>query len=165
MRWLKEKYGVLILGLTVSLVLDQLTKMLVIFQLPKHAGRAIIPGIFDLYHVHNTGSAFSLFRDNPVTFFLIVNLAAIGFILYFFAKLERGELRLAAAFSLIMGGALGNLLDRLRHGFVIDFFRLHFNDLSWPVFNVADIAIFSGVCLFALNLIRSELQLRKSQGA
>jgi signal peptidase II len=164
MRWLKEKYGVLILGLTISLVLDQLSKMIVIFHFPNHGGLAIIPGFFELYHVHNTGSAFSLFQNNPLLFFLIVNLLAIGFILYYFVKLERNDLRLAAALSLIMGGALGNLLDRIRHGFVIDFFRLHFNDFSWPVFNVADIAILFGVSLFALNLIRSEMHLRKSQG-
>jgi signal peptidase II len=165
MHWWKEKYGVLVLGTTISLVLDQLTKMIVIFHFPKHASLPIIRGLFEVYHAHNPGAAFSLFRGHPILFFLIANLVAMGCIFYYFAKLERNNLQLAAALSLILGGALGNLIDRLRHGFVVDFLRLYVGDFSWPIFNVADIAIVFGVGIFAQNLIRTELQLRKAQGA
>jgi signal peptidase II len=164
MHWLKEKYGILAIGTVTSLLLDQLTKALVIFRFPKDGSVAIIPGFFDLYHAHNQGAAFGLFRGNPILFFLIVNLLAIGFIIYYFVKLDRGNLLLAAALSLIMGGALGNLLDRLRHGFVVDFLRFYVNDYSWPTFNVADIAIVIGVVIFALDIIRTEIHLRRSQG-
>jgi signal peptidase II len=164
MHWLKEKYGVLVLGTTVSLLLDQLTKSIIIYHFPKNTSLPVIPGFFDLYHVHNEGAAFGLFHGNPILFFLAVSLLAIGFILYYFIKLERDHLLLAAALSLILGGALGNLIDRLRHGFVVDFLRLYINDYSWPTFNVADIAIVFGVAIFALDIIRTELRLRKSQG-
>jgi signal peptidase II len=164
MHWLKEKYGILVIGAMASLLLDQLTKALVIFHFPKDGSLAIIPGFFDLYHAHNQGAAFGLFRGNPILFFLIVNLLAIGFIIYYFVKLDRGNLLLAAALSLIMGGALGNLLDRLRHGFVVDFLRFYVNDYSWPTFNVADIAIVIGVGIFALDIIRTEIHLHRSPG-
>lgn len=162
MNWLKDKYGVAILFTCASLVLDQVTKSLIIARFPKGGFAQIIPGFFDIFHAHNEGAAFGLFKGNPVLFFLVVSTLAIGFILYYFIQLERHQVLMAASLSLILGGALGNLLDRLRHGFVVDFLRFFIGDHSWPTFNVADIAIVVGVAAFAADMIRTEMRVRRS---
>lgn len=156
----RDKYWLLVLWSTLGLVLDQVTKAMIIAHFPHGGNIAIIPGFFDLFHTHNDAAAFGLFGGNPVKFFLIVNVLAIGFIIYYFSRLRRDELLLASALALILGGALGNVLDRVRHGFVIDFLRFYLGKFSWPTFNVADICIVCGVCLFAFDMLRTERRLR-----
>ena len=97
------------------LVLDLFTKMLVLAHLPLGAGIPVIPGLFDVTHVHNPGGAFG--------------------------------------FALIFGGAIGNLVDRLRFGAVIDFIDVYIGDLHWPAFNIADSAITVGVAIFAFHVM------------
>jgi signal peptidase II len=161
MSWIKDKYGVMVVGTVVSLLLDQLTKALVITHFPRDASVSIIPGFFDLYHAHNLGAAFGILKGNPIGFFLVVSALAVGFIVYYFVRIERHHLLLATSLSLILGGALGNMLDRIRHGFVVDFLRFYLGDYSWPTFNMADVTIVVGVFVFAVDMIRTDMRLRR----
>ncbi|MDP8225147.1 MAG: signal peptidase II [Candidatus Lernaella stagnicola] len=161
MKLLKDKYGVMVFGVCLSLLLDQITKAVIIAHFPKDGFLKIIPGFFDIYHAHNEGAAFGLFKGNPVLFFLIVSTLAVGFIFYYFIRLERHHLLMAGSLALILGGALGNMLDRVRHGFVVDFLRFYLGERSWPTFNVADIAIVLGVLAFAVDMLRTEMQMRR----
>ena len=134
------------------LVFDQLTKHLIVSSLYVGQTIPIVRGIFHLTRVHNTGIAFGLFRNQAASLVAVSGLT-IGFIVFHLVvrnkqgKLKRGEF---FALFLILAGALGNLIDRLRFGYVIDFldFRV------WPVFNVADSAITIGVGLILLRCIR-----------
>ena len=152
------------IGLTVffiSLVLDILTKYLVSSNLSYSDRIPVIEGFFYLTHVRNTGAAFGLFQDAPVairlTFFVGISIVAIGIIIQFFYKLAPGDRLSAFALGLILGGAVGNLIDRIRLLEVIDF--LHFvlwGGYVWPDFNLADSWIVVGVSLLVLELLASE---------
>jgi signal peptidase II len=152
------------IGLTVffiSLVLDILTKYLVSSNLSYSDRIPVIEGFFYLTHVRNTGAAFGLFQDAPVairlTFFIGVSIVAIGIIIQFFYKLAPGDRLSAFALGLILGGAVGNLIDRIRLLEVIDF--LHFvlwGGYVWPDFNLADTWIVVGVSFLVLELLASE---------
>jgi len=152
------------IGLTVffiSLALDILTKHLVSANLSYSDRIPVIEGFFYLTHVRNTGAAFGLFRDAPVairlTFFVGISAVAIAIIIQFFRKLAPGDRLSALALGLILGGAVGNLIDRIRLGEVVDF--LHFvlwGGYAWPDFNLADSWIVVGVSLLVLELLASE---------
>jgi signal peptidase II len=151
-------------GLTVffiGLALDILTKYLVSANLTYSDRIPVIEGFFYLTHVRNTGAAFGLFQDAPVairlTFFVGVSAVAIAIIIQFFRKLAPGDRLSALALGLILGGAVGNLIDRIRLGEVVDF--LHFvlwGGYVWPDFNLADTWIVVGVSLLVLELLASE---------
>jgi signal peptidase II len=148
---------------------DQLTKFIVVAHLPLYDVREVIPGLFNMVHVTNKGAAFSLFAsiDSPLRhyFFVAVNsLAVLG--LTVAAWKISGDLRrlYRISFALVAAGALGNLIDRLRHGAVTDFLDFYLGSYHWPAFNVADSAICVGVgvMLFANVLdIRNEKRRRK----
>jgi signal peptidase II len=149
------------LALTVSglvLVLDQITKILVNKMMPLHHTIEIIPNFAALTYLRNTGAAFGVLAGERsfyrIGFFVVVSLVALGCILYLL-KLTRYEKKLTLlSLSLILGGAVGNMVDRLRLGEVIDFILLHYHDLHWPAFNVADSAISVGVVLLIIQMIR-----------
>jgi signal peptidase II len=145
----------------ISLALDQITKTWVVATLDFKDRVSVIEGFFYLTHVRNPGAAFSLFADAPVEirapFFIVTTLIAIGMILSFFRKLSPGDRLSALALGLILGGAVGNLLDRLIYGAVVDFLRLQlWVGYSWPDFNVADSSIVIGVALLVLELFARE---------
>ncbi len=147
----------------VILAADQLTKFLVVAHLSLYEAREIIPGLFNLVHVTNKGAAFSLFAgvESPLRhyFFVSVNtLAALGLTIAAW-KVGPSRRLYRWSFALIAGGAIGNLVDRLLHGAVIDFLDFYIGVYHWPAFNVADSAICVGVglMLFAnLQEIRHE---------
>lgn len=150
-----------LLGLALSFPLDLLTKWLVSQNLAYGDQREIIEGFFYLTHVRNTGAAFGLFADGPaevrLTFFICISIVAIGIIASFYRKLAPGEWLSALALGFILGGALGNLRDRVVYREVVDF--LHFKlwgGYSWPDFNVADSFIVVGVAILVLELLASE---------
>ena len=145
----------------ISLALDQITKTWVVETLAFSDRVSVIEGFFYLTHVRNPGAAFSLFAEAPIEirapFFFVTTLIAIGLILSFFRKLSPGDRLSALALGLILGGAVGNLLDRLIYGAVVDFLRLQlWVGYSWPDFNVADSSIVIGVALLVLELFASE---------
>ena len=145
----------------ISLALDQLTKNWIIDTLTFTDRVSVIDGFFYLTHVRNPGAAFSLFATAPAEFrapfFIVVTLIAIGLIISFLRKLSPGERLSAFALGLILGGAVGNLIDRLVHGEVIDFLHIRlWAGYSWPDFNLADSFIVVGVALLVLELFASE---------
>jgi signal peptidase II len=155
------KYQVGLIVFVVSFLLDVVTKYLVNENLSYADRIPVVEGFFYLTHVRNTGAAFGLFRDAPevlrLTFFIGVSVIAIGIIFQFFRQLAPGDRLSALALGLILGGAAGNLLDRIRFGEVVDF--LHFilwGGYAWPDFNLADTWIVIGVALLVLELLASE---------
>ena len=144
-----------------SFPLDLLTKQLVNRNLMFADRIEVIPGFFYLTHVRNTGAAFGWFSDHPsefkLVFFIGVSLVAMGIIASFYRRLAPGEWLSALALGLILGGAAGNLFDRIVYREVIDF--LHFKlwgGYAWPDFNLADSFIVVGVGILILELLATE---------
>ena len=143
----KPKSGALPwLGVSVVvLVLDQLSKLWVLRSLPEFRAVPVIDGFWNWYRTYNTGAAFSLLGDAGgwqqylFSGFAIAISAVLG---WWLAKTPRDDWKTALPFALVIGGAIGNLLDRLQHGHVVDFIQWHWRDHYWPSFNVADSAIF-----------------------
>ena len=143
----------------VVIALDQITKVLVRQSLALYSSVPIIPGFLDLVHVHNRGVAFGLFNDvaHPqrgvmTTALAVVALAGIAY----YARHVRAHERLArVGLSLILGGAIGNLTDRIRQGFVVDFVDVYWGEWHFWAFNVADAAITIGASLIFLELLLS----------
>ena len=151
----------LVVGLaTVIVVLDQVTKIAVVRDLAMYARVAVIPGFFDLTYVRNTGAAFSLMADQPaafrVPFFLFVSSAAALALLWFIRSTPREDRVTLIAAALVLGGAVGNLIDRVLYGSVIDFLLVYWRDWHWPAFNVADSAITVGVVVLMLRSLTGD---------
>jgi len=138
------------------LALDQLSKLVVIDRLTAYVDVIPVTGFFNLVHVHNTGAAFSLFADQPGWqrgFFVTVALVASGIIVYLLRK-TAGRRVFSVALALIVGGAIGNLIDRALYGHVIDFLDVYVGTWHWPAFNVADSAITVGAVLLIFDGMR-----------
>nr|CRH04962.1 Lipoprotein signal peptidase(Signal peptidase II) [Candidatus Magnetococcus massalia] len=137
---------------TVSLVFDQLTKVWAESALQ---GRQIIlvENYADFTLVHNLGAAFGMFTDLAPFWRqgLLISVAVVASVIILWMLKSSTSRYSALALGMIMGGALGNLLDRVRLGWVIDFIHLHWHDLSWPVFNIADTTITIGVGMILLE--------------
>ncbi|HRH81125.1 MAG TPA: signal peptidase II [Thiobacillaceae bacterium] len=140
-----------------TLVLDQLTKWAIMDNLVPYRDSIPLTGFFKLVHVHNTGAAFSLFADQPgwqKGFFMGVAIVAAGIILHLLRK-THGRPLFAGALALVLGGAIGNLIDRALYGHVIDFLLFYVGEWSFPAFNVADSAITLGAGLLILDAFRN----------
>ena len=132
------------------LVLDQLSKALAVANLPLGSSSAFLPGLLSLQLVRNTGAAFSLFSGNPQLLGLVSLLVSIA-VAVWIQKQGRMTLTRSLGVGLLLGGALGNGLDRWRLGYVVDFLALV--PVSFPVFNLADVAINLAVLCFAIELL------------
>lgn len=149
-----EKGHWLVLSLAV-LAFDQWTKWLVEVHLPLHAFHPVLPGIFNLTHVRNTGVAFGLFSGRgPSVTLAVLGLIALGLVGIYFAWTHTRDRWLLMALSLVMGGAVGNLMDRVVSGAVTDFVDLHVGTAHWPAFNIADTAITVGIAVLILDVLR-----------
>jgi signal peptidase II len=137
------------------LVLDQLTKYLVQTRVRLYSIITVIPGFFNITHVRNRGAAFGILSGASQVwrslFFITVTIAAIAVIARLIWKTH--ERLLLVAFSLIGGGAVGNLIDRLRYGEVVDFIQWYVKSYYWPSFNIADTSISVGVGLLVLDML------------
>jgi len=132
-------------------ILDQATKYFISNRVYAGETLPILKNIFHITLVHNTGAAFGIFKDQAIFFVIVSAIAAVS--IFAFLKIKNNMNRLRDfGFALILGGALGNLVDRLRFGYVIDFldFRI------WPVFNIADSAITVGTFLVILSVVRKK---------
>jgi signal peptidase II len=138
--------ALLALGLTAIAVLtvDQVTKAFVASTLSIGERASLFGDLVVLWHVQNRGAAFSLFQDASVLFYL-VTLVAFGMIAYFHRALADRGGWLQLVLGLILGGTIGNLVDRIRLGYVTDFVSVGVGDLRWPTFNVADASIVVGI--------------------
>jgi signal peptidase II len=139
------------------LILDQATKALILAHLPLGGSIPVIPGFFDLTHVHNPGGAFGFLSGMSAEFrsllFVAVSLLAAGLVLYFYWQTPLRQRVPAVGLCLLFGGAVGNLVDRIRFGVVVDFLDFYVGELHWPAFNIADSAITVGVFVFAYHLL------------
>jgi len=142
------------------IVLDQLTKLLILQYLPLHSSLEIIPGFFNLVHVRNPGGAFSIFAGANSALrqglFMGLTVFIVIVLLFAYGKLRPEDRWTRTSYALIVGGALGNLVDRLRFGEVIDFLDCYVGAYHWPAFNVADSAITVGALMLVVSLLRGK---------
>ena len=152
----KLRLMILVSGAVV--VVDQFTKILVDRTMTLYHSVEILPNFVHLTYVRNTGAAFGFLAGSPSTlrmaFFLLVSGVAIACILFLLKTLPPQKKLLTVSLSLVLGGAIGNLIDRFRLGEVIDFIDIHWDHLHWPAFNVADSAITIGVALLFIRMLR-----------
>ncbi len=139
------------LVIVLGVILDQASKWLIVKELPVGGGFTLIPGILDIHYVQNTGAAWSMFSDSTMglAIFSLVMLAVLGF---WFGRTPRDKVWMRLALSLVISGAVGNMIDRFRLGYVVDFVELP----HWPVFNVADMLLCGGVAALAVLLLLDE---------
>src|SRR3954468_22995632 len=137
----------------IVIVIDQITKAIVVVKLEPYVPHEVIPGFLNWTLAFNTGAAFSFLADQPGwQRWLFTALAiVVSFVLArWLARTPRAEWRTALPLALVIGGALGNLIDRIRFGHVTDFIEVYHQQWSWPAFNVADSAISVGAVLLIL---------------
>jgi signal peptidase II len=155
---LKQPYP-LFFGVAAIIVLfDQITKYVVDTAMTLHSSIPVIEGFFNITYVRNPGAAFGFLATAPAAFravfFIAVTVAAILLILTYIRKYSAGEREMTLCLSLIMGGAVGNLIDRVRFGDVIDFLDVYIGSHHWPAFNVADSAISVGAVFLLIVMFR-----------
>ncbi|NIO10289.1 MAG: signal peptidase II [Deltaproteobacteria bacterium] len=157
---MSRKIKLILITLVLILALDQGTKVLVDRTISLHHSIPVIENFFNLTHIRNTGAAFGILAGQRGwfrTLFLIsFSLLAMGFIVVLLRRLPESERVLTLALSFILGGATGNLIDRLLYGEVIDFLDFYWSNYHWPAFNVADSFITVGVGLTLIRIIQSK---------
>jgi len=136
-------------------MLDQITKYMIVSNMTEGMSIPVINQVFHLTFVLNPGAAFGMLEHNR-EFFIIMAIAVLMFVVYMRKKILEEPLTVQIGIALFVGGALGNLIDRMKTGLVVDFFDFRI----WPVFNVADIAICLGVGVMIWSIIREELKSR-----
>src|SRR6202521_2838357 len=141
----------------IVVVLDRWTKHMVAQRISLYSHIQVIPGFFRLTHTENTGAAFSLFADSPSPWktALLIGFSAIALVVVMILlwKNHHAHFATGIGLSLILGGAFGNLWDRLARGRVVDFLLFYFRRYQWPVFNLADSAIVVGAGLLVLEIL------------
>jgi signal peptidase II len=151
------KYIKLVSVAGLVVLLDQITKALILHNIPLYNSIPVIPGFFNLTHVQNPGGAFGFMANQSlnlrIILFLIVSFLAICFILFLYINTPKTHPLLATGFAMIFGGAIGNLVDRIRFGKVVDFLDFYIGNLHWPAFNVADSAVSVGIAIFIFHLL------------
>lgn len=140
------------------LVLDQASKAVINANIPLHTTVSVVPRFFSLSHVMNRGAAFSLFASLPAEYtrpaLIAFSATVLVIVSWSLARLSGMRRTLAASLALILGGAAGNLFDRLRLGSVVDFLAFDFGSYHWPDFNLADSAIVIGALLLLVDALR-----------
>jgi signal peptidase II len=147
----------------IIVALDRWSKHLVAQHIRLYAHIEVIPGFFRITHTENTGAAFSLFADSPAPWktglliaFSVIALAVVSVLLW---RNQHTQFATGVGLALIMGGALGNLWDRLARGRVVDFLLVYVKLYQWPVFNLADSAIVVGAGLLIVEILFHKTQL------
>jgi len=144
------------------LALDRLTKWIIETRVSAFDVHTVIPGFFDIVHSENRGVAFGIFNDTPSDWrrlaLIVFALAAVVVVAALLWKASRFDRCTAAGLALILGGAAGNLFDRIVWGRVTDFLEFYIHNLHWPTFNVADSCVVVGSVLLLLDLLRTRRQ-------
>ena len=175
------KHRIFAIIFPVIVILDQITKQLVLQYIPLGKHITIVEGFFDLVHFRNPGAAFGMFANASAgfrsSFFYLIAAFATVMLFFYFRSLHKDDRLMATTLSLIFGGMLGNIIDRLRFNEVVDFLFVHFHHkavswelfgkqinftLEWPAFNVADSAITVSMFLLFFSLIRDSRQKKSS---
>jgi len=152
------RYRILLAISALVLVLDQATKIYVHRNMALHSSITVVEGFFNFTYLRNKGAAFGILADSSfrLPFFIAVSLVAVCAIFVVIRRLREEQVLAALSLSLILSGAVGNLIDRVRLGEVIDFLDAHWYEHHWPAFNIADSAICVGVFLLAIDMFREE---------
>jgi len=145
--------------LAAVVALDQGTKAVVVRSMELHEHLPLVDGLISLSHVQNRGAAFGLLSDaelpNQSLLLAALSLGALLAIAVYFVRLPPSAWLPRLALALVLGGAVGNLIDRVRHGYVVDFVHVYWREHQWPDFNLADSAITVGVALLILDILLS----------
>jgi len=157
------KYKILIIVSFLIVLFDQVSKVIIVKLITPYSSMIVIPGVFNITHIYNPGGAFGFMSGQSLLvrtiLFLVVSTIAMGFIFYFYKNTPETHPLLASGFALIFGGAIGNMIDRIRLGTVVDFLDFSIKDLHWPAFNIADSAISIGMAIFLFHLIFKKMPL------
>lgn len=160
MQMLGSRDAIGVLVATGVLVLDQLTKAAVVQYMALHDSFPVIPGFFNITYVRNTGAAFGILSSQApwIRSALLVgsSLLATGFILWIWFRERGSSWSRVICLGMILGGALGNMADRVRLGEVIDFLDLYWGRYHWPAFNVADSAVTLGILILLPSFVLSK---------
>jgi signal peptidase II len=156
------RYRILLVVSLLVLVLDQATKLYIDRSMALHSSIAVIENFFSITYLRNKGAAFGILANSPyrLPFFLMVSAVAACVIIVVIKKLREDQRLAAISLSLIFSGAVGNLIDRVRLGEVIDFLDAHWYNHHWPAFNIADSAICVGVFLLVIDMYLDERRAR-----
>jgi signal peptidase II len=156
---LKKNILILLIGAAVIIALDQITKSAITARFVLHESYPVIDGLFNLVYVMNPGAAFGFLANASETFrsvfFIGITMAVILLIAYYVVKSESDNNLYAVSLTLIFSGAVGNLIDRVRFGAVVDFLDVYIGNAHWPAFNVADSSITLGAVLMIWGMIVS----------
>jgi signal peptidase II len=156
---MRDKLGYLLIT-AIVLVADQWTKHWAMTSLKPVALIEVIPGFFRLTYATNRGVAFSMFADSELNvrlIFAVISTVAALFVTIYLARTPAKRTKMSTALSLLLAGIIGNLIDRVRLGEVIDFLDFHLGErYTWPTFNIADAAICIGAALLAIEMLREE---------
>ena len=150
-----------IIGLIIF-ILDQIVKLAIGFSIPLNRSKIIIKDFFSISNVHNYGAAFSIFYGNRILL-IIVSLLALFLIYYFILRNLKNTKLEIITYSLLIGGILGNLLDRIIYGYVVDFFDFKIFGYNFPVFNIADICIVCSAILIIADTLRGYINENRSR--
>jgi signal peptidase II len=165
---LNKKIVILMTTVGFVVLLDVVTKAYIVSTMFLHESFAVIEGFLNITYVRNPGAAFGILSSaSPgfrITFFLSITIAVIGMILYYIWKSHDKEIFETFTLSLILSGALGNMIDRVRFGEVIDFIDVYVGPHHWPAFNVADSAISVGAAFLIFSLLRHKEEVAASSG-
>jgi len=134
-------------------IIDQLVKLLVGFNISLNTSISVINNFFYISNVHNYGAAFSILYGNRI-FLVIVSIITLVLVYYFLLKNKRFKWIDIIIYSLLIGGILGNLFDRIMYGYVVDFFDFYIFGYNFPIFNIADICIVFSVILIIIDTLR-----------
>lgn len=152
-----NRYKIASIWAVVMVVLDQATKLWASSAMEVWTGKAVIPGFFNLVHVLNRGAAWGFLDSESIDWqrplFIVITFIALGFISYMLKTTEEADKWMITGLGLIAGGAVGNLIDRVRLGVVVDFLDFYVGNYHWPAFNVADIALTVGACCIILSML------------
>ena len=143
--------AILLLTALAILIADQLTKALVVANLTVGEKARVLGDMVQVWHAQNRGAAFSLFQGGTALF-LIVSVLSIGMVAYFHRTLRGRSPWLHVVLGIILGGTLGNFIDRLRQGYVTDWLSVGIGDARWPTFNVADSSVVVGIGILVIYL-------------
>lgn len=140
------------------IMLDQIVKNWIVTSLDLHQSMPGVTHLFDFYHIRNEGASWGMLAGQR-WLFILLTLAVVVYIIHLLIKHQRERKLFYVAYGLLLGGAVGNLIDRIRLGYVIDMFHLQF--MEFPIFNVADVALTLGVvCLLGVLFLEKEKEVR-----
>ena len=157
----RDRRWMMLLIAAFIVLLDRVTKLWIIAHIKPGHAIVVIPKVFRLTHVVNTGAAFSIFEgaSSPAlvrNLLIGFSIIAVAVVLVLIWKMGRSATLTSVALALILGGAIGNLYDRIRFAYVVDFLEVHIVHYHWPDFNMADSAIVVGACLLLLEILRPQ---------